>query len=127
VVEVRRLVTVVELDDRTPSGRSASAHLYAELVGGRRLLLLDDRGWASSAPIAAIGRRDVEDTARTVVGPDEPAPGHTQEQAEAGYWQFLKRRLRRSGIDVGEEQLRGVPHGVEIGEHLNAQLEKISS
>src|SRR3712207_2186010 len=91
-----------------PAGQvSCSAVLKAELVDGREIVLLDDRGWSESVRFAGGGgpldqwsyvtREDVEATARTVVGPDEPADGESYEEAARMYWSFLARALEREG------------------------------
>jgi hypothetical protein len=49
---VARLVTPVELRDADARRMSVSARHEAELVDGRRVLLLDDRGWSSSVVAA---------------------------------------------------------------------------
>jgi hypothetical protein len=64
---------------------------------GRRFVLLDDRGWSSSAPIDVRTMQEVEDTAKVVVGPDGPGRGHMHEQVEAGHWAFLERKLQAAG------------------------------
>jgi hypothetical protein len=48
---VARLVTFVDVDDRAGEARrmSVSARHEAALADGRRVLLLDDRGWSSTA------------------------------------------------------------------------------
>jgi hypothetical protein len=69
---------------------SVSALHLAVLHDGRRVVLLDDRGWSASGP-PDIWRRtsieEVEETARTVVGPDEPFGGHSQAHMKAAHWQ----------------------------------------
>ncbi len=48
---VERLVTVIDIDDRDPGARSIRARHEAALADGRRFVLLDDRGWSSSAGV----------------------------------------------------------------------------
>jgi hypothetical protein len=120
--EVDRLLTLVDLDDRRADGTAAWAHLYAILVSSERSLLLDDRGWVSSAPIAAQGQEDVECTAKMVVGPEGPISGETDEQMEAAYWSFLERKLRDAGVQTTAQELQGLRHEVEIGERLRRCL-----
>jgi hypothetical protein len=58
------------------------------LVGGRRVLLLDDRRWSESGPPNIWALTSVEDivgTARMVVGPDEPFGGRSHEDMEADH------------------------------------------
>jgi hypothetical protein len=122
VPDVERLVTVVDLDERNQSGRSAWAHLYVVLGTGERRVLLDDRGWSGSAEIAQEGLRQIEDTARMVVGPDGPGPGETDEQMEAWYWEWMEHNLRDAGIRAEADELKALPHDVEIGERLHHRL-----
>jgi hypothetical protein len=122
VCEVERLVTVVDVDDRDPSGHSAWAHLHAALREGTRLVLLNDRGWSGGAAIAEESLEQVEATARMLVGPDEPGPGQTDEQAEGLHWQFLVRKLHDAGIKVEVGELKRLPHDVEISDRLRSRL-----
>lgn len=124
--EIERLLTVVDLDDRDTRGHSAWAHLHAVLREGRRFVLLDDRGWSSSALVADRGIQEVKDTAKTVVGPDEPGPGETREQMEVMYWESLERKLREAGVNAEARELRALPHDVEIGERLRGCLAESS-
>lgn len=119
---VERLVTVVELDERSPSGHSAWTHLYAVADDGRRFLLLDDRGWSSSAEIAQRDLQEIEDTARMVVGPDGPGPGETDEQMQTWYWEWMEHKLRDASISAAADKLSALPHEVEIGERLRQRL-----
>jgi hypothetical protein len=88
---VARLVTLVDVNDDVADARhmSVSARHEAVLVNGRRLLLLDDRGWNSSLKRfemdevpdgdslregvpdiwAVTSVEDIEEEARVVVGP----------------------------------------------------------
>jgi hypothetical protein len=116
------LVTVVDLDDRDPSGHSAWAHLNAALREGTRIVLLNDRGWSSGAAIAEESLEEVEATARMVVGPDEPGPGQTDEQADGLHWQLLVRKLHDAGIEVEVGALKRLPHDVETGDRLRSRL-----
>jgi hypothetical protein len=82
VAPVTRLVTFVELDFADARQMSVSARHEAVLVDGRRVLLLDDRGWGASGPPniwALTTAEDIADTARMVVGPDEPFGGRSHE------------------------------------------------
>lgn len=114
-----RLVTVVELDEHNRAAHSAWAHLYIELSSGVRIVLLDDRGWSSSAEIAHGGLRAIEDTARMVVGPDKPGPGET-------YWNWMEHKLCDAGVRVEAAELKVLPHVVEVGERLRRQLARSS-
>ncbi|GAB2896493.1 hypothetical protein [Streptomyces mayteni] len=126
---VRRLVTRAELDETVTDARqmSVSARLEAVLADGRALVLLADRGWSSS-PVGEADIRDwtsveeIEDTARTVVGPDEPFDGQTQEQAAAAHWSALAGILARQGVAADPLELARLPHDVVIGTGLRAWL-----
>jgi hypothetical protein len=121
---VERLITTADVDDLSPDHPyvSVRARLEAVLADGRRLMLLGDRGWASSQSWAALSAEDVEKTARMVVGPDEPAPGRSREEEEAGHWSHLAGTLGgyRVAVDAGE--LRNLPHDVVLGERLLARI-----
>jgi hypothetical protein len=124
---VVRLVTTVDLDGREPdrSRLSVSARLEAELADGGRVLLLDDRGWGSSGPPglwATTSADAIADTARMVVGPDEPAPGRTQADARSDHWGQLAGELQRHGASVDADQLQRLPHDVVLSERLRARL-----
>ena len=93
---------------------SVSVRHEAELEDGRRLLLLDDRGalrcarrTGGEAPDdearldqldawALTSVEEIEETARFVVGPDEPAEGRS-EGARADSWAYLAGVPRRQG------------------------------
>ena len=89
------------------------------------MLLLDDRGWSISGP-AEIWETttpdEIADTARVVVGPDEPFAGYSQEDMEASHWNALATVLRRQGINVEGPALRELPHDVVLGKQLLARL-----
>lgn len=130
---VERLVTVVDEDEAGPGSEGFSAHLFAVLAGGGRVLVLGDRGWAQTTVSAArppdvapaappLDRQDIEDTARMVVGPDEPPDGEDYEAAEAGYWQYVAGILAGRGVDAPPAQLRTLPHDVELSEALAARV-----
>ncbi|MDX2292725.1 MULTISPECIES: hypothetical protein [Streptomyces] len=122
-----RLVTHAELVEAHTTDRqlSVSARLEAELSDGRALVLLDDRGWAESVVGGAAVRdhltvESVEETARTVVGPDEPYGDQTQEEAADAHWAALAGILARQGVDIAPAALAGLPHPVVLGERLRA-------
>src|SRR5215203_1802243 len=102
MVRVRRLVTTVDLADmqgRPVQEASVRALHEAELSDGTRVALLEDRGFTWSVHASRIGEggtdappgdppgaweamsvAELEEDARTVVGPDEAYGGLTQEQ-----------------------------------------------
>jgi hypothetical protein len=118
--EVTRLFTVIDLDDRDSRGRSVRARHEAELADGRRFVLLDDRGWSSSAPVDDRTTKEVESTARTVVGPDEPRGDQTRAAVEEAHWNSLQHKLE--DVDAEEAELRTLPHDVEVSERLRRRL-----
>jgi hypothetical protein len=135
---VTRLVTLVDVNDENSDAHqmSVSARHEAELPDGRRVLLLDDRGWTSAALTASsVGEvidqpdiwavttvEDIEETARVVVGPDEPPEGRSQEQAEADHWSYLADGLRQQGVVVDALELKRLPHDVVLSERLLARI-----
>jgi len=140
---VTRLVTLVDVQDDVadPRQMSVSALHEAVLEDGRRVLLLDDRGWTSAALTASWGEvpdgesrrdpldtwaltsvEDIEETARVVVGPDEPAEGRSQADAEADHWAYLADVLRQQGVVVDALELKQLPHDVVLSERLLARI-----
>lgn len=126
---VTRLVTHVELRDAGDRRMSVSARLEAVLGDGRRVTLLDDRGWTESLGgeggpgiWADMSVTEIEDTARTVVGPDEPFAGHTQADMERTHWAHLAGVLRAHGVAVDGDRLRRLPHEVVLDGRLLARL-----
>jgi hypothetical protein len=145
VSAVTRLVTFVDLAEEVGDTRqmTLSALHEAVLVDGRRVLLLDDLGWTSSPLTALPGDdasdrdsrqeqqsdiwamasvEDIEETARWVVGPDEPPDGFSQEDAEQGHWAYLSDVLRQHGVVVDALDLRQLPHDVVLSDRLLARL-----
>ena len=126
---VVRLVTFVDIDDGPGAGdacsMSLSAVLLAILGDGRRMTLLSDRGWSASGP-ADIWHRtsieEVEETARVVVGPDEPFDRHSQADMETDHWDYLAGILRQQGMAIDGEELRKLPQDVELTERLRRRL-----
>jgi hypothetical protein len=145
VSAVTRLVTFVDLAEGVGGTRqmTVSARHEAVLLDGRRVLLLDDRGWSSSlrtafhagdAPDrdsrreqqqdiwATTSVEDIEQTARMVVGPDEPSDGFSQEDAEQGHWEYVSDVLRQHGVVVDARDLSRLPHDVVLSERLLARV-----
>jgi hypothetical protein len=124
---VVRLETTAELAGESSGGReiSVSARLDAVLPDGRRVVLLDDRGWTTSGPADLWSRTsadEIERTARVVVGPDEPPPGRSPEAEAALHWDFLAGILRAGGIVVDGVALARLQHDVVLGKGLRARL-----
>lgn len=144
---VARLLTFVDLNDTDDAGpdarrRSVTARHEAVLADGRRVLLLDDRGWTGELRVAwgsepsEERRRRVEResiwatetveemkrTARVVVGPDEPSKGGSQADMDAYHWDHLSRILRQHGVEVAATELKGLPHDVELSHRVLARI-----
>ncbi|MGP4110701.1 hypothetical protein ACTWP5_07265 [Streptomyces sp. 4N509B] len=127
---VVRLVTHVDLDGEAAGPRelSVSARLETVLADGRSVVLLDDRGWSSwlSGDDGDIGAfvsvEEIEETARVVVGPDEPVEGETHERMAAGHWGFLAGVLRGRGVDVDAGELERLRHDVVLSDRLRARI-----
>ncbi|WP_216212191.1 hypothetical protein [Amycolatopsis aidingensis] len=120
---VTRLVTFVDVDPQGPAGEiSASARHEAELADGSRVLLLDDRGWGSTAPWHTASAQDLRETARVVVGPDEPPPGYSHEQMAADHWAELALIAQERGVAVRAAELRALPHEVVLSSRVRARI-----
>ncbi|MGB3828875.1 MAG: hypothetical protein WA962_08870 [Ornithinimicrobium sp.] len=127
MVHVTRLVTFVESDEDVdhPRQMSVSARHEAVLTNENRVLLLADRGWSSWGPPniwAVASVEEIADTARMVVGPDEPYGGRSWTDMEADHWASLVAVLRGHGIDANALELASLPHNVVLGEQLLARI-----
>jgi hypothetical protein len=119
---VVRLVTLVDIAPHPyPRSTSFSARHEAVLDDGRRVLLLDDRGWSQS-PAGLGDAGEIAETARTVVGPDEPFGERSRDDMEADHWNALTAGLRAHGVVAGAAELKRLPHDVVLGEPLLARL-----
>ncbi len=130
---VVRLVTLADLaGDGHPRRICVSARHEGVLDDGRRVLLLDGRGWsgelrgAGAGEIADIWARtskhEIVRTARVVVGPDEPFDGYSQEVMETDHFNALAEKLRAYGVVVDARELKHLPHDVVLGKALLARL-----
>ena len=135
VTAIARLITYTDLNDwpGQPAGQvSCSAVLKAELADGRQIVLLDDRGWSAGVRVVAgsgpldqwsyVTQEDVVETARIVVGPDEPADGESYEEAARMHWSFLAGALEENGVAASADDLRSLPHGVVRSDRLLARI-----
>lgn len=124
-----RLVTFADVedqagdDDQAGDTVSVSAFLVIELTDGSRVLLLDDRGWASTGGWDSTSVADIQETARMVVGPDEPSEGRSYEAEEALHWAALQQIAGRQGVAVDAHELRRLPHDVVLTERLRARVD----
>lgn len=132
-----RLVTLADVNHDADARRiSVSARHEAVLDDGRRVVLLDDRGWSESlggrganevADIWALtSEQDIAETARVVVGPDEPFDGRSQDEMETDHWNALAEGLQEHGVIVEARELMELPHDVVLGEALLARLGRAS-
>ncbi|MBV9604635.1 MAG: hypothetical protein JO027_06000 [Solirubrobacterales bacterium] len=64
----------------------------------------------------------VEQTARTVVGPDEPLSGGSWAEAEAAYWAMLGQKLKDAGVDANGAEMATLIHEVEISDRVRSLL-----
>jgi hypothetical protein len=130
MADVARLITFVDIadDDGADARRmSVSVRQDAVLADGRRVVLLDDRGWSAaqndSADIwASETVEEMEREARIVVGPDEPFEGHSQADMEESHWEGLARTLRARGVEVEPGELKALPHDVELSDRVLARI-----
>jgi MFS family permease len=139
---VKRLVTIADVtDDGSGSSRlSVSVRHEAELTDGRRVLLLDGRGWTSQMSYYVSSSKElpqsfealdawasssiqaIEQTSRMVVGPDEAFEECTQEEMDADHWANLVEILRREGVAVAPQELQQLPHDVVLSERIRGRL-----
>lgn len=130
---VVRLETTADIRNDGHDRRiSISARHEAVLDDGRRVLLLDDRGWAEE--LRGPGAHEISDiwtgaseddivkTARDVVGPDEPFGDRSYEDMAAGHWTTLAEKLRAQDVSADPDELRRLPHDVVLSDRLRARL-----
>lgn len=134
VAPVIGFVTFVDLDDGPADacGASVSARQRAVLGDGREVVVLDDRGWTwitqslCSAevvdPWTDATRKDIEETARVVVGPEEPFGGRSAQDMADDHWRSIAERLHEQGVDVSADELPGLPHKVMLSERLSERI-----
>lgn len=138
-VLLTRLVTFVDIHAADDSQLSFSARHDVLLADGRRIVLLDDRGWSQSrihffgdsepttrnegsSPWDGVTRAHIEAAARTVVGPDEAYGDYTQSEIDEAHWAYLSGTLEKHGIDVDATDLRALSHEVELSDRLLARI-----
>jgi hypothetical protein len=133
MLRLLRLVTLADVAEDAEARRiSVSLRHEAVLEDGRRILLLDDRGWSETlggaranevADIwALMSEEHIAETARVVVGPDEPFDGRSQGDMENDHWNVLVESLRTHGVVVDARELKQLPHDVVLSEPLLARL-----
>jgi hypothetical protein len=121
---VTRLVTYADVSHRQahPGQVSITARHELELADGRRVMLLNDRGWGSSGTWAELSLKEVQENARTVVGPDEPPKGRSREEEADLHWSYLERIAQKQGVAVDADELRQLPHDVVLSRQLLATI-----
>lgn len=82
------------------------------------MILLADRGFGGDAPVEDRAR--LEETARTCVGPDEPADGRDADQEERQHWEALADVLAAAGVRTSGGALGNARHDVVLDEALAA-------
>jgi hypothetical protein len=127
---VVRLETLAEAADAgQPGDISVSCRLEAVLDDGGRVLLLDGRGWTAGLrgpdteamdAWAVASVREITETARVVVGPDEAYGDRSQADMEASHWGALAGTLHAHGIAADAGELARLPHDVVLGAGLRA-------
>lgn len=119
----KRLVTYVDVDDPESLEQvSVSTRHQLQVEGGRRVLLLDDRGWGASSPWNAISAADIANHSRAAVGPDEPFGHLSTDDMAADHWEALAQTARRQGVDVDAAELKRLPHEVVLSERVLVRL-----
>ena len=98
---------------------------FALLADGRRVTLLDDRGW-SSAFRGADGSEthwdhltavSIERDVLNVVLPDD-----AEETGETHEWAWFAERLRDEGVETTVDELKDLPYEVVLSPRLRARL-----
>lgn len=121
---VKRLVSYVDTDQlRSVEQVSLSVRFEAELDDGTRLLVLDDRGWSSSGTWSQESSAEIEETARVVVGPDEPRDGETWQEAETSHLAYIREILVEQGAEIDVADLRSLPHDVVLSTRVLNRIE----
>lgn len=120
---VVRLVSFADSDNvSTCNSVEVSVRYEAELDNGKFALLLSDRGWGSTERWSDAKAQEIEETARVVVGPDEPYGEESVEDAALGHWTYIQEILARQGIGIGVSELRKLRHDVVLSERLRDRL-----
>ncbi|WP_432564449.1 hypothetical protein [Kineococcus sp. SYSU DK003] len=129
--DARRLITSIDINETAGAElnndhrTSISALHELELADGRRLTLLDDRGWSSSGPSNIWAYESLErltETARTVVGPDEPPEGRTREEEATLHWAYLANIAQEHGVSIEAGELAALSHDVDVSPAIQARL-----
>jgi hypothetical protein len=126
MARVKRLVTFADVGPQANDDTmSVLARLELELTDGTRVLLLKNRGWVGSGPPgvwAWTSVQEIVDTARVVVGPDEPSGDESQEDMAVLHWTALQAIAQRQGVATHAAELRQLPHDVVLSPRLLARI-----
>ena len=118
-----RLVVTVASDPGPHGTTGCVCHLWAEDSLGR-VLLLEDRGWGTSAAWSEVTEDSVVADSLLSTGPDEPWGGMTQDDATAFHYGELAQIAAHRGLVVTAEGLQALPIEVELSEELRARLRR---
>lgn len=120
VLRIRALCT--EVPREGPSTVSVSVLVVADLVDGRVVTLLDDRGWGGTVS----GGADIwdvldeqallRDVANVLLPDDAETSGEEQE------WRVYAEQLAAAGVTVTVDDLRRLPFVVDLGTDLRSRL-----
>lgn len=131
-----RLVTSVDVDDDDEpqaARMSVSVRHEAELDDGRRVVLLDDRGWSSKSSAHNIwDRTSAEELVRTAQKVVSPAYDYSEEDGcsrdfvEGFHFGMLVGILWQQGVVTSAPQLQEMPHDVELSDRVLARLDQDS-
>lgn len=118
------LLVTAELDDAQSSKGQVSVAVRLELMleNGRKILLLDDRGWGTNQQWSVVSEKEIRETALVVVGPDEPFGGMSQKSTAADHWQYLGLIAQQHGFVVGPLELSLLPDEVRVGPKLRMRF-----
>ena len=101
---------------------SVGVLFQAQLEDGRCIVLLDDRGFSTSAQWQQVTPAEIRATSLVVVGPDEPSPGQTQAEALHDYWEYIASLLAAQQIQEPTEELVKLEHEFRFGPRLQRLL-----
>jgi hypothetical protein len=124
MAQVVELVAECELVERAGNRTSFEVVEYAVLPDGRRVTLLDDRGWSQTTHGLPAGEQwpltadDVRRDVLAVVLPDD-----AETSGEDHEWGWFVERLHDAGVDVTRDELRALPYRIVFGDRLRAALQ----
>ncbi|ONH35518.1 MULTISPECIES: hypothetical protein [Protofrankia] len=95
------------LKESPDGGTRCEVREFALLSDGREVTLLDDRGWATSAPLDEISLNHIVRNVRNVVLPDD-----AEETGEQHEWQRFEQHLREAGVLAAPDGLRLLPYRI---------------